>query len=195
MTTEEKLENFYNHSIEIACSEAERLILEHETALDQLFSEHQETKKRQAAVELATEREKLKRENNKTLSAEQLQIKRTLSLTYRELKDQLFSEVKEKLLAFKNTPAYESYLIQKIQGALEFAQDHTIYFYLDASDSELSDALAGKSGVTIKISQENFMGGIRAVIPEKSILIDNSFAAMLQEERDSFLFEGGNVND
>ena len=36
MTTEEKLENFYNHSIESAHNEAERLINEHQAALDQL---------------------------------------------------------------------------------------------------------------------------------------------------------------
>lgn len=195
MTTEEKLENFYNHSIESAHNEAERLINEHQAALDQLFSEHQETKKRQTAAELAAEKEKLKRENNKTLSTEQLQIKRTLSLKNMELKNKLFAEVEEKLLAFKKTPEYETYLCQKIKAASDFAQSSAIEFYLDASDSALSDTISRKAGVPIQIYPEKFMGGLRAVIPEKHILIDNSFAAMLQEERDSFIFEGGHVHE
>ena len=79
MTTEEKLENFYNHSIESAQNEAERTVEEYQAALDQLFAEHQKQKRAQAEEELAAEKENLKRENNKALSAEQLQIKRSLS--------------------------------------------------------------------------------------------------------------------
>ena len=32
---------------------------------------------------------------------------------------------------------------------------------------------------------------IRAVIPEKNILIDNSFETLLNEERENFIFHGG----
>ena len=35
MTTEEKLENFYRHSIDSANAEAQRLVDEHQTALNQ----------------------------------------------------------------------------------------------------------------------------------------------------------------
>ena len=195
MTTEEKLENFYNHSIEIARDEAERLIQTHQTALDQLFSEHQEMKTRQSAAELAAEKEKLKHENNKALSAEQLQIKRTHSLKSRALKDQLFAEVEEKLQAFKKTPDYVSYLCKKTREALALAQDHSIEFYLDASDSNLTDTISRETGVPMLISPESMIGGLQAVIPEKHILIDHSFAAMLQEERDAFTFEGGQLHE
>ena len=195
MTTEEKLENFYNHSIESARSEAERLIADHQEALDKIFAEHQETKKRQAAAELAAEKEKLKRENNKALSTEQLQIKRTHSLRNMELKNQLFAEVEEKLLAFKQTPEYENWLCGKIDAALRFAQKQRVEFFLDSSDSALVDALAQKKNVSVHISAEHITGGIRAVLPERHILIDHSFAAMLKEERESFIFEGGHVHE
>ena len=33
-----------------------------------------------------------------------------------------------------------------------------------------------------------FLGGVRAVIPEKNILIDNSFETLLNEERENFIF-------
>lgn len=195
MTTEEKLENFYNHSIESARSEAERQISEHQAALDQIFSEHQETKRRQAAAELAAEKEKLKRENNKVLSTEQLQIKRTHSLKNMELKNQLFAEVEKKLLEYKKTPEYRDYLVRKIEAALQFAKGQPLEFFLDDSDSALLDEMAEKTGASIHISAEHILGGIRAVLPEKHILIDNSFAAMLREERESFIFEGGNVHE
>ena len=53
MTTEEKLENFYNHSIESAKNEAERIVTEYQAALDQQFAEHQKRKKEQTEEELA----------------------------------------------------------------------------------------------------------------------------------------------
>ncbi len=76
MTTEEKLENFYRHSIDSANAEAQRLVDEHQAALNQLFEEHKLLRKQQAEEEIAAETEKLKREANKALSAEQLSIKR-----------------------------------------------------------------------------------------------------------------------
>ena len=179
MTTEEKLQNFYNHSIESAHSEAERLIEDHQAALDQIFSEHQATKQRQAAAELAAEKEKLKRENNKVLSTEQLQIKRTHSLKNMELKNQLFAEVEEKLLRSKKRPEYENWLCQKIDAALKFAQVSSRWNSSWIPPTTICwSRLAKKTGVSIRISAEHITGGIRAVFPERHILIDNSFAAM-----------------
>ena len=58
MTTEEKLQNFYNHSLDSANREAERVIHDHQKALDQIFEEHKNTGKRQADEEVAAETEK-----------------------------------------------------------------------------------------------------------------------------------------
>ncbi|MFR6333209.1 MAG: hypothetical protein ACLUOI_33520 [Eisenbergiella sp.] len=110
------------------------------------------------------------------LSTEQLQIKRTHSLKNMELKNQLFAEVEEKLLAFKKTPEYENWLCQKIDAALKFAQEQQVEFFLDSSDNDMLEPLAKKTGVSIRISAEHITGGIRAVLPERHILIDNSFA-------------------
>lgn len=101
MTTEEKLENFYRHSIDSANAEAQRLVDEHQAALNQLFEEHKLLRKQQAEEEIAAETEKLKREANKALSAEQLSIKRSLSAKNMELKKKLFAEVREKMADFK----------------------------------------------------------------------------------------------
>ncbi len=82
LTTEEKLENFYRHSIDSANAEAQRLVNEHQAALNQLFEEHKALRKQQAEEEIAAETEKLKREANKALSAEQLSIKLVLPKTW-----------------------------------------------------------------------------------------------------------------
>ena len=66
MTTEEKLQNFYNHSLDSANREAERVIGDHQKALDKIFEEHKATARRQAEEEVAAEIEKAKRDVNKT---------------------------------------------------------------------------------------------------------------------------------
>ena len=57
MTTEEKLQNFYNHSLDSANREAERVIGDHQKALDKIFEEHKATARRQAEEEVAAEKQ------------------------------------------------------------------------------------------------------------------------------------------
>ena len=173
MTTEEKLQNFYNHSLDSANREAERVIGDHQKALDKIFEEHKATARRQAEEEVAAETEKAKRDVNKTLSADQLHIRRKLSRKNLELKEKLFKEVREKLTA------------------VTFAGNDKLTLYLDPSDEAHKASLEQKLSVTLTISAMPFLGGVRAVIPEKNILIDNSFETLLNEERENFIFHGG----
>lgn len=191
MTTEEKLQNFHNHSIESANAEAERMITEHQAALDKLFEEHKNLRRQQSKDEILAETEKLKREANKTLSTEQISIKRTLSKKNSELKAKLFAEVRQKMAAFKTTEAYKEYLKTKIREAVAFAGNDTLRMYLDPSDEGLKEELAQELNVTLTTSEILFFGGMRAVIPEKNILIDNSFDSLIREEQEAFIFHGG----
>ena len=46
-----------------------------------------------------------------------------------------------------------------------------------------------------KVSKEDFIGGIRAEIPHKNILIDNSFSANLASMCREFKFDGGPAHE
>lgn len=195
MTIEEKLQNFYDSSIESAQAQARTMIEEHQAALEKIFAEHKEITERQADAELKAEKEKLKRNLNKKLSTEQLHIKRSLSKKNMELENKLFSEVIEKIRAFMQTPEYEAYLDRKIQETLKFADGDPLDIYINKSDAHLKEQLEQKTGAEMTISKEDFKGGIRAVIPEKHILIDNSFLTLLKEEKDEFIFHGGAAHE
>ena len=41
------------------------------------------------------------------------------------------------------------------------------------------------------LSEEDFGGGIRALIPDRNLEVDDSFATLLEAERQEFVFEGG----
>ena len=151
-------------------------------------------KHRQAEAELHAEADKLKRETNKAVSAEQLHIKRTLSKKQEDLKAQLFVEVKNKLSTYMDTPAYEQFLYQKIKDALAFAGGEEIIIYIDPADEIHQHSLMQKLGIMPRLSRETFLGGMRAVIPSKNILIDNSFKTLLEDAKGRFTFQDGGMS-
>lgn len=196
MTTEEKLQHFYELSIKEAMADARQLIDNHQAALDRLFAEHCETKNRQARAELKAESDKLKREFNKEVSAEQLKIKQHITDIQTELKKKLFVEIKEKLEAFKSTPKYEDLLFDQIKAALDFAAGDEMVVYIDPSDEShlpilLERLKADGIDLTPVISKEPFIGGVRSVIRSKNILIDTSFLSLIRDEKAKFTFDGG----
>ena len=126
LTTEEKLQHFYEVSVENAKEEAEQAVREYEQVLEASLEEHRQAKKRQMEMELQAETENAKRQMNKALSAEQLRIKRRLSRTQDHLKEKLFVRVAEKLQEFRKTPEYVAYLESWIQKARKFAGRYPI---------------------------------------------------------------------
>lgn len=193
MKTEEKLQHFYDLSIASAQEDAKKLIDNQQNALDQLFAEHVEMKHRQAESELKAECDKLKRDFNKEVSSEQLLIKRNISEVQENLNEQLFLEVTEKLQRFKQTPEYEEMLFAQIKEAIDFGADDEMVIYIDPSDECYAASLTERlkdTGIVPTISKESFIGGIRAVIRSKNILIDNSFLTLLEDEKEKFTFDG-----
>lgn len=195
MTIEEKLQHFYTASIDSAMQEAQELQNQHQEALDKIFREHKETKDRQMQAHIQAETDNLKREINKTVSARQLEYRRLLSDKTEEIKAQLFSDVESRLMQFKSTPEYLEYLSRRIQEAQDFAGEDSFVVYLDPTDQHRIPELAARFGFAPIVSKESFMGGMRAVIRSKNILIDNSFATLLREAKEEFVFAGGMTDE
>ena len=191
MTTEEKLQHFYDVSVNEAKSEAQMSLDAYRQELEQQFDAYKKNKDYETALLLKAESDQASRTINKALSASQLDIKRSWSKKQNELKDQLFEEIKKLLLDFKETPEYDRYLEAKIKEAKEFAGNDEAEYYLSAQDAAKAAALSAATGVKIQISDYDFMGGIQARIPQKNILIDNSFLGAFQNERQNFTFDGG----
>ena len=110
MTTEEKLQHFTMYAMEEARNKTNTMLREYRDALEKIFQEHQEKKKRQADLEIKTETVRLVGQNNKQFSEAQIEIKRTLSRRQSELKEKLFVEVKDMLARFFETREYHQML-------------------------------------------------------------------------------------
>ena len=180
MTTEEKLQHFYDVSMNSAQEEAQKALSEYRASLEQEMEQHKREKQAASDNRFKIESENAAREINKALSAEHLHIKRKLSKKQQALKE-----------TFCRQPEYTDWMEEKIRAALAVAGNDEVKIYVNSSDAALLEELEKRTGMTPLLSDTDFMGGIRAVIPDKNILIDNTFLTCFENEKESFNFDGG----
>ncbi len=196
MTTDEKLQHFMDICMEDARAKSARLYDEYASALEQTFEEHKKEAVRRLDMQLQGESEKIGREINKKLALAQINIKREMSRRQEELKDMLFVEVRNLLADFMGTAEYARLLERQIDEAHAVAGDKDLIIYIDPADESLLQTLSLQNREAVKISAYSFSGGMRAVIPDSHILIDNSFETKLEEARRRFQFDlGGNGHE
>ena len=171
--------------------EAAAILEEHKETLEKMTEERKALSEENAQTQIKAETASARREINKALSAEQLTIKRDWTRKQNELKEKIFSEVKGLLESFTKTPEYENYLTAKIKEALDFAGNDEITIYLSPEDRSLAEKLQHTTGTAIQLAKDSFLGGIRATIPQKNILIDHSFAGNFEAAYKEFKFDGG----
>ena len=128
---------------------------------------------------------------NQKLAHEHLVNKRALSQKETEFKDKLFQEVAALVEAYKKTPEYVQVIKKQIIDAKSFAKNDDIIIYLDPADASKKHDLEEETKCTLTMSEYSFGGGMRAVIPARSILIDNSMDSRIAEVRNEFQFDGG----
>lgn len=181
-----------------ARKQSNQLIDEYKASLETIFNEHKEEKLRQSELIIKTETESLERNRNKELSNSQLHIRRKITRKQNELKEKLFAEVKELILDYMKTPEYDELLIEQIKSAKTFAKDDeqkNMIIYIDPLDADKKTYLQDKTDVSLTISEYSFLGGTRAIISQRNILIDNSFESRLSQAKADYTFDGGKKHD
>ncbi|MEE0959677.1 MAG: V-type ATP synthase subunit E [Lachnospiraceae bacterium] len=191
LTTEEKLQHFLNASIEDAQNRSQKMISDYKEALAKIADEHKAETLKKAELQIKVEEDKLQRNRNKEISKQVLHIKRKITKKQAELKDKLFVEVAHMLEEYMSTEDYTKLLVKEIKEAVDIAGESDVTIYIDPADSESLSKLEMMTGASLTISEYSFMGGTRAVIRDRNILIDNSFAKKLEEAKENFNFNGG----
>lgn len=191
LTIEEKLEHFKTICFDDVTERSTKVLAEYTDSLKKSLEEHKLDTRRQADMQVEMEREQCTRELNRQLSVEQINIKRQYSRKQEEYKAMLINELSDRLALFMESRDYEEYLASDIKQALSIAGDAAMTIYLDPSDEKLINQLTLRTGADIRRSETSFLGGIRAEIPSKNILIDNSFSSKLEELSQKFQFRLG----
>ncbi len=198
MTTDDKLQYFLTICMEDAQGKSDHLLKQYSSSLEKNLEEHKREASRLAHLQVQGEKEKLQHKMNKELALGQMNIKRNFSRRHDELKEKLFVEINELLDCYRETPKYTEWLKKQVKEAEIFAGKEKLTVYLDPKDADKLSQFTGDAApdTAVEVSQYSFGGGIRAVIPSRNILIDQSFDSKLAEAKETFRFElGGSAHD
>ncbi|MCI6059978.1 MAG: V-type ATP synthase subunit E [Dorea sp.] len=191
MTIEEKISHLQEAAMEEARAEGNRIMKQHETVLENIFEQHRAEAIRQSETRVKAEGVNAKQQLNMVMSKAQLELKRDLSKTRKTLKKELFVEVKEKLQEYMQTEEYKRMLVQYIEKSVKYANGEAMTIYINPSDADKKEYLEEHTGMTLTVSREDFIGGVRAVIHGRNILIDHAYKGALENEYHNFMFRGG----
>ena len=191
MTLEEKLSHLQASSMEEARAEGNAIIDNYREALEKVLKDHKEEMRWQAETRIKAEQSNARHMLNQANARTQLELKRKTGKVQVELKDKIFKEAHMLVNEYMQTDEYEAYLVKSIRKATEFAPGEDMTIYINPSDEPRLSSLEKVTGTRLTVSSEDFIGGTRAVIRERNILIDNSFSTLLRNEYDKFIFSGG----
>lgn len=188
MTQDEKLKLFFDAAMEDAGQRNETAVREFKNSLDASYDEHVVNVREAAEAKFKVGRDSLIRESNSEISKRQIELRREFAAKQEEYRKNIFDRVTDKLIQYKNTPEYVSMLKAHIQKAEEYAGSDMMTIYVDATDEGLIKELTASCSAKIAVCDRNIMGGIRAEIPAKNVLIDESFVSKLEEAGRKFNF-------
>lgn len=186
MTLDEKLDHFYSSVIDSATKQNIEIVEEYKKVLQKNFEERKESALRKAEANYRIASDNIIREKNRKLSSDTMDIRRKVLDKTAEYTEQIFQDVLHKLKDYMKTEDYVELMVTQIKKALDFANGDLMTVYINPTDEDKKAILEERTGVTLTISNRDFIGGIRAVIPSHSILIDNSFLTKLEEAKSTF---------
>ncbi len=191
MTIQEKITHIREAAMAEARGQGNEIIENHRRALENIFETHRQEVSMQADTRIKTETASVRHQLNSAVSKGQLKLRRELSVVKNALKNDLFCEVRQMLEDYMKTDDYQTLLVDYIMKAAKFADGQPLTIYMNESDRDKKSLLEQRTGMKIMMSEEEFTGGIRAVIPGRNILIDYSFRGALEKEYEEFTFKGG----
>lgn len=186
MTIEEKMEHFKSISLESANSQSVQSLSSYKHSLDEDLEAYKESAAQMAEESKRARMNQVSSISKKQLTSAQMQIKKELTQTQMSLKSHLFTLVTDKIKEYRKTSEYTQFLIKQINNIISEYADLDIIIYIDPEDSALLNTLETSTGGNIQINKTEFLGGTRTIVPEKNILIDNSFKSRLADEQEQF---------
>ena len=191
MTIDEKLDALFEQATEDARAEGNALLKEYQQSLDALYNAHVAERQMTDRQTLKEETAAIVRDTNREFSERQQEIRQKMAKIQDEIRMTMFTLVREKLEAFREQPEYAEYLVRKVSEIKEFAEGDEVLIYLDPADEKYSKLIENATGTKPVISEENFDGGVRAVIRSRHVLMDNSFKTLTADAEEGYVWVGG----
>ena len=181
MGSEEKLQQIYEDTIKSIDERSRAELSEYEASLTPQLEEYKNSARTAAVYSERQEAENIRKAARQEISKEVIRQKHLLAQKEADYIEKIFAHAVELLNNFRGTDGYKRLIKKYIYEAIEFAKEDELIIYLDLDDGAYKNELEAEFGREIRVSRYSFGGGLRALIPERNILIENSFSAKLQE--------------
>ena len=181
MTIDERVAHLQEAAMEEARAKANAIVKQHEQTLTNVLNQHKGEANRQSDVRIKAETVSARQQQNMAVSKAQLELKREYGKRQKELKQELFQEVLKELQEFMKTDEYKELLVAYIEKAARFTNGEDLKIYINPSDADKKEWLEERTGMTLTVSKENFVGGVRAVVKGRNVLIDHAYKGALEE--------------
>ena len=186
MDAEHKLQHFFNISVQTASQQNADSLDKYKSSLDSAFDDHKNQIRHTADETILTKKNIILQSVRRDYSSKESEARRSLINLKNDIRNDLFHKVRQLISEFRQTDEYTDYLINRINYIDSVAGDDAAEIYIDLSDSRLQKTLEDKTGKKINIYDIDFSGGIRAVIPSRNILIDETLKPIFNDLHDNY---------
>lgn len=189
---EEKLEHFNEVILKDAASERDSILMQIKSEMSEYIERKTAEIREEADEVLRKETALAEREKNNIISRAVIESKQLLMKTREAIIRSVLDEVKNRLESFVEGNDYFPYLADEIIRSCKLAGEGELVVYLKKSDmkrfssrlDEIKDKLP--PSVSFDAIDDAVIGGCRVLNRTKSILIDNTIDAKLEESKDGF---------
>lgn len=186
--TMEELEEYFKNEIEkVSQIEIKKIQKEIENIKNKSIKELEETARNNAEITVSQEVKSMDSEHAISLSRMADDNQRKLMKKRQDLIDNLFVEIKEKLVDFTETDGYKAKLKEKITLLGNQYHSDGILRLADKDMSMADELRKSFSGHILVESDESIkIGGFILEFQQDRIVIDETYDARLKEEREMF---------
>ncbi|MCZ0717029.1 V-type ATP synthase subunit E [Aerococcus kribbianus] len=189
MELEEKLAFFDKQVMKEANGNINQQISQYQDTLQKDFDDYQEKLQKNYSQRLENEKTNTRKEINKEISQTQIKQQRDLFVEEEKLKKSLFERFRNEIKDYMTKSDYHEQLQAMITSIADFAGQEDYVIYVDPKDQELASTLLAPNKGTIKVSDRDFIGGVRGVLTARNILVDYSFSTLLANEEENFILK------
>lgn len=187
----QKLEKFKQAVFDEAAEKAAEIIKETEEQCAEVLAEAEAEARDFVKKSRAKAEKEQKEAAQRTESAGRLAQRRNVLNARQEVIDRVFSNVREKLEAFRQSADYEKLLVRRVTECAAVYPNKKGEVRLASADMKYAAVLTCGGRFTVTESANILLGGLMVVFPEDNLALDCTFDNEFKRQKSGFAGKAG----
>ncbi len=184
MNVKEKINVFSQLAIKEAEGKRDDMMAQINDEFEAACREYERDARKAAESDIREQQFRLEKKKHKEILAAKADVKKSIYELQSQLIDELFSKVEMNLGIYVETEDYVKGLLNDIRK-LSLKYRSAIELYVCARDTVHAEKIKELPNITI-MTDDSLIGGFRAVIPDKGLLVDCSYSSRLDSLKTNF---------